>query len=105
MIIGGAMSKEAKGGGLSKEQGEKLIAKLRAMREEGLKQFEAKTFPCPVDASQSNYAGMTGIFPIAVPVFQCPDGHKFSVRRIGEGKDAMKLISDQGPTPSSGETK
>lgn len=97
------MAKEAKKGNEALST-DPVVAKYRAIREEGQKIFESSTFPCPVDGKPASYAGLTGTYQIVVPVFQCPDGHKFSVRTIGQ-KKATKLLPNQGFTPNSGEAK
>lgn len=79
-----------KKGGLTQE-GEKIASRIRTHFEERQKRFQAMTFPCPVDEKLSNYSGMTGAYQIVVPVFQCPDGHIFSVRSDNQGK-ATKLL-------------
>src|SRR3989344_3548078 len=103
MILRGNMSKEVKySRGLTPE-GEQAAARIRALFEEGKKRLEAMTFPCPVDGKSGSYTGDVGSFQIVVPVFQCPDGHKFSVRI--DSNNATKLLPNQGWTPSSGEAK
>lgn len=99
------MKKEAQAtGGLPKAEGDKLIATYRAMREEGIRRFEATPFPCPVDGKPARYTGDVGSLQIVVPVYQCPDGHTFSVRITSQG-NLTKLLSPQGSTPNAGAAK
>jgi hypothetical protein len=79
---------------LSKEEQEKLIARYRAERQEGLRRFEAVTYPCPIDGKPGKYSGTVGTFQIVVPVFECPSGHSFSMRSMGDGTTGIRLITN-----------
>lgn len=62
------------------EEGKKLAAQLRDELVEQEKRLKSSTKQCPVDGKVSKYFGLTGSFQIAIPVYLCPDGHKFSWR-------------------------
>lgn len=82
-----------------------IAEKYRRIREEGRRVFETETtFPCPEDGQPGYYFGDVGTYQIVVPVFKCPDDHKYSVRTIEE-KKAIKLLPDQDFTPNLAEIK
>lgn len=67
------------GGNISQEARELIavMAKEHKEREEAVKN---STRMCPTHHELSKYAGLTGSYQIAILVYECPKGHKFTYR-------------------------